>query len=265
MSRHDPIGPKAVILAGGRGTRLAEETDRLPKPLLEIGGQPILWHIMKLYEHHGINDFVICAGYKAPMVRQFFLDYARINSDLMVDFAAGTAEVLKPPPERWRVAVIDTGPDTQTGGRLKRIAPYVAGAPFFCATYGDSLTNVDVAASIAFHRAHGRPATMSVITPRGRFGKVEVEGGRILRYEEKSKTPDLRLNGGFFVLSPKVLDYIAGDDTVWEKEPLERLAREGELAAWNHDGYWQPMDTLQERRHLQTLWDQNQAPWKAWS
>ena len=252
------------MLAGGVGSRLVEETHAKPKPLLEIGGKPVLWHIMKLYEWHGITDFIICAGYRADMMKEYFAGYMLRNADIRVDTKTGAVHVLKKAPEAWQVSVVDTGLETETGGRLKRIAQYVAKDPYFCMTYGDSLVNVDVSGAIAFHRKHKKLATISIVEPRSRFGNVQVEGDLVRKYEEKSKDPMLRLNAGFFVLSPGVLDYIQNDRTVWEKGPLEKLAAQGNLAAWRHRGYWQPMDTLAEHRQLESMWRQGKAPWKVW-
>ena len=256
--------PTAVILAGGLGTRFGAETALRPKPLIEVGGRPVLWHIMKLYEHHGVQDFVICAGYKAEAVVQYFLTYRQRYGDVEIDLADGSTHVLRAPPERWRVRVVDTGPSTETGGRIKRIAPLVSQEDFFLLTYGDTLTDVDVAGSIAYHRAHGRLATMSVVSPRNRFGKVVIENGAVTEFREKQAESPLQLNAGFFVLSPRVLTYVDDDRSVWEQGPLECLAREQQLMAWRHDGFWQPMDTAVERDTLNRLWESGQALWKVW-
>jgi glucose-1-phosphate cytidylyltransferase len=255
---------KAVILAGGLGTRFGNETTSRPKPLIEIGGRPVLWHIMKLYEHHRVNDFVICAGYRAEALVDFFAGYRSRFGDVEIDLADGTLRLLRPPPENWRIQIIDTGLTTETGGRLKRIAPLVAGDELFLLTYGDTLTNVDVRGTIAFHREHGRLATVSVVSPRNRFGKVTIKDGIVTEFREKQSESPLQLSGGFFVLSPQVLKYIGADDTVWEQGPLERLAADRQLMAWQHDGFWQPMDTAVERDLLNRLWDSGQAPWKVW-
>lgn len=255
---------KAVILAGGLGTRFGDETANRPKPMIEIGGRPVLWHIMKLYEHHGVREFVICAGYRAEIVSEFFSRYRERYSDVEVDLSTGAVHVLRPPPETWRVSVIDTGPVTETGGRIKRIGPLIQSEELFLLTYGDTLTDVDVSGSIAYHRAHGRLATMSVVAPRNRFGKVVVEDGVITEFREKQAESPLQLNAGFFVLSPRVLSYIDGDATVWEQGPLERLAADGQLMAWRHNGFWQPMDTTIERDGLNRRWDNGDAPWKVW-
>jgi glucose-1-phosphate cytidylyltransferase len=255
---------KAVILAGGRGTRLAEETALRPKPMVEIGGRPILWHIMKIYAAHGITDFVICLGYKGWQIKEYFLNYLRHSSDIAVDLATGRVEVLRPVAEPWRVTLVDTGEDTMTGGRLARVAPHLAGEDAFCMTYGDGVADVDVTALVAFHRAHGRQATVTAVTPPGRFGALRREGSRVDAFLEKPPGDGGTINGGFFVLSPRVLDWIAGDATVWENEPLASLARDGELRAFDHRGFWQPMDTLRDREHLERLWAGGQAPWRVW-
>jgi glucose-1-phosphate cytidylyltransferase len=254
----------AVILAGGLGTRFIEETSTLPKPLIEIGGRPVLWHIMKLYAHHGMRDFVICAGYRAEAVVDFFAGYAERYGDVEVDLANGSVRLLRRPAEDWCVKVIDTGLATETGGRIRRIAAHVAEEPFFLLTYGDTLTDVDVGGTVAFHRAHGRLATMSVVRPRNRFGSVAIDGGVVTRYREKEPDGVLQLNAGFFVLSPRVLDYIEGDETVWERGPLERLAADRQLMAWMHEGFWQPMDTRAERDALDRMWQSGHPPWRVW-
>ncbi|MGG5809210.1 glucose-1-phosphate cytidylyltransferase [Falsiroseomonas sp. CW058] len=255
---------KAVILAGGRGTRLAEETALRPKPMVEIGGWPILWHIMKIYEAHGINEFVVCLGYKGWMIKEFFLNYRRHSSDISVDLGTGRVEVLRPAAEPWRVTLVDTGEDTMTGGRLKRVAPHLAGEDAFCMTYGDGVADVDVRALVAFHRAHGRLATVTAVAPPGRFGALDRRGDAVDAFTEKPPGDGGTINGGFFVLSPRVIDRVGGDSTVWEEEPLRGLAREGELRAFDHRGFWQPMDTLRDRDQLERLWAGGAAPWKVW-
>jgi glucose-1-phosphate cytidylyltransferase len=255
---------KAVILAGGRGTRLAEETALRPKPMVEIGGWPILWHIMKIYEAHGVNDFVVCLGYKGWMIKEYFLNYRRHSSDIQVDLGTGRVEVLRPAAEPWRVTLVDTGEDTMTGGRLKRIAPHLAGEDAFCMTYGDGVADVDIRAEIAFHRAHGRMATVTAVTPPGRFGALDRDGDQVNAFIEKPPGDGGTINGGFFVLHPRALDRIEGDATVWEQEPLQSLARDGELRAFDHRGFWQPMDTLRDRDQLERLWAGGAAPWKVW-
>lgn len=255
---------KAVILAGGRGTRLSEETGLRPKPMIEIGGRPILWHIMNIYAAHGVTDFIICLGYRGWQIKDYFLNYRRLSSDLTIDLATGTAEVLRPAAEPWRVTLIDTGEDTQTGGRLARVGHLLRDEKAFCLTYGDGVGDVDIAAGIAFHSAHGRLATVTAVVPPGRFGALERQGDRVAAFTEKPAGDGGMINGGFFVLSPKVLDRIAGDATVWEQEPLKGLAADGELMALDHHGFWQPMDTLRDRDRLQALWDGGRAPWKVW-
>ena len=255
---------KAVILAGGYGTRISEETALRPKPMIEIGNRPILWHIMKLYSHHGVNDFVILCGYRGYLIKEYFANYFLHMSDVTFDLAKNRMEVHQRYAEPWRVTLLDTGEATMTGGRLARARSYLTGEDAFCLTYGDGVGDIDITASIAFHREHGRLATMTATLPPGRFGAVDIEGTRVLSFKEKPKGDGGLINGGFFVLSPKVLDLVEGDHTVWEQEPLERLAREDQLRAWRHHGYWQPMDTLRDRNHLEQLWAGGQAPWKVW-
>jgi glucose-1-phosphate cytidylyltransferase len=255
---------KAVILAGGRGTRLAEETSLRPKPMVEIGGRPILWHIMKIYAAHGVTDFVICLGYKGWQIKEWFLNYRLHSSDIAIDLATGQVELLRPAAEPWRVTLVDTGEDTMTGGRLKRIAPHLAGEDDFCMTYGDGVADVDIAALIAFHRAHRRLATVTAVAPPGRFGALSRAGARVDAFTEKPPGDGGTINGGFFVLSPRVLDRIAGDATLWENEPLTTLAGDGELRAYDHRGFWQPMDTLRDREQLERLWAAGNAPWRVW-
>ena len=255
---------KAVILAGGRGTRLAEETSLRPKPMVEIGGRPILWHIMKIYAAHGVTEFVICLGYKGWMIKEFFLNYRAHASDLTVDLATGAVEVTRPAAEPWRVTLVDTGEESMTGGRLRRIAAHVAQDDAFCMTYGDGVGDVDIGALIAFHRAHGKQATVTAVTPPGRFGALARQGARVDAFMEKPPGDGGTINGGFFVLSPRVLDRIEGDATTWENEPLIGLAREGELMAFDHRGFWQPMDTLRDREQLERLWATGKAPWRVW-
>lgn len=255
---------KAVILAGGRGTRLSEETGLRPKPMVEIGGRPILWHIMKIYEANGITDFIVCLGYRGWQIKEFFLNYARLSSDLTVDLSKGTVDILRPAAEPWRVTLIDTGEETQTGGRLRAVGHLLQGEEAFCLTYGDGVGNVDIASSVAFHRSHGRAATVTAVVPPGRFGALERSGDSVTAFTEKPAGDGGMINGGFFVLNPQVLSRIAGEATVWEQEPLKGLARDGQLMAWEHHGFWQPMDTLRDRDHLQALWDGGRAPWKLW-
>lgn len=255
---------KAVILAGGLGTRISEETHLRPKPMVEIGGRPILWHIMKVYAHHGINDFVICCGYKGYLIKEYFANYFLHSSDVTFDLANNSVEVHERFAEPWRVTLVDTGENTMTGGRLKRVAPYLKNEERFCFTYGDGLSNVDIGALLAHHQEQGKIATLTAVWPPGRFGALKIEGHAVTSFHEKPKGDGLSVNGGFFVLTPKVFDYIAGDETIWEREPLESLAAAGELTAFAHRGFWQPMDTLRDKVHLEELWATGQAPWKAW-
>lgn len=253
---------KAVILAGGKGTRLMEETVSRPKPLVEIGGKPILWHIMKGYSAHGINEFVICLGYKGYLIKEYFANYFLHMSDVTVDVAKNSLEVHSNQSEPWIVRLIETGENTQTGGRLKRVARYLDGD--FCFTYGDGVGDIDVAASIAYHKQHGKLATVTATRPPARFGAMLMDGNRVQRFEEKPVGDGSWINGGFFVLNPKVIDYIDADETIWEREPIERLAGEGNLMAWHHPGFWHPMDTLRDRTYLEELWESGKAPWKRW-
>ncbi|HEY3021966.1 MAG TPA: glucose-1-phosphate cytidylyltransferase [Solirubrobacteraceae bacterium] len=255
---------KAVILAGGRGSRLSEETTERPKPMVEIGGKPILWHIMKLYSAHGVDDFVICLGYKGYLIKEYFANYALHTSDVTFDMARGSMEVHESTTEPWRVTLVDTGDETQTGGRLRRVAPYV-GDGAFCFTYGDGLSDVDINAVVDFHRREGRLATVTTAQPPGRYGALEIESERVLGFREKPRGDGGWINGGFFVLEPGVLDLIDGDQTVWEREPLERLATSGELSAYRHRGFWHAMDTMRDRAVLEELWRGGRAPWRAWA
>jgi glucose-1-phosphate cytidylyltransferase len=255
---------KAVILAGGLGSRLSEETTVRPKPMVEIGGKPILWHIMKIYAAHGVEDFVICLGYKGYVIKEYFANYQLHTCDVSFDLAQGQLEIHRSATEPWKVTLVDTGEDTMTGGRLKRVLPYV-GEEDFCFTYGDGLADIDVGALVAQHRARGALATVTAVQPAGRFGAVEIEGARVSSFEEKPRGDGAWLNGGFFVLSPGVGAYIAGDETVWEQEPLRALAHEGQLAPYLHEGFWQAMDTLRDRHVLEQLWDSGAAPWRVWS
>ncbi len=256
---------KAVILAGGLGTRLSEETTIKPKPMVEIGGKPILWHILKSYSVHGINDFVICCGYKGYIIKEFFANYFLHTSDVTFDMKSNQMEVHSHHAEPWRVTLVDTGDETQTGGRLKRVRKFIEDDAAFCLTYGDGLSNVDITASIAFHQQHGKLGTMTGVQPPGRFGAVELDGQRIVRFCEKPQGDGNWINGGFFVLSPKVIDYIPDDSTLWEKGPMERLAQDGQMDAFLHDGFWQPMDTLRDKFYLEDLWQRGNAPWKTWA
>lgn len=256
---------KAVILAGGLGTRLSEETIVRPKPMVEIGGRPILWHIMKSYSHFGINEFVVCLGYKGYMIKEYFANYFLHMSDVTFDMTANEMEVHSRYAEPWRVTLVDTGEDTATGGRLKRVESFVKDDEAFCFTYGDGLSDVDVAASVDFHRRHGKYATVTAVQPPGRYGAIECDGERVTRFVEKPRGDGGLINGGFFVLSPAAIDYIAGDDTAWEEAPLTSLAADGQMMAFEHHGFWQPMDTLRERKLLDELWIEGRAPWKRWA
>jgi glucose-1-phosphate cytidylyltransferase len=255
---------KAVILAGGLGTRISEETHLRPKPMIEIGGKPILWHILKMYSQHGVNDFIICCGYKGYIIKEYFQNYFLHMSDVTFDMTKNRMEVHREQAEPWRVTLVDTGEDTMTGGRLKRVGRYLRDEDAFCFTYGDGVSNVDITASIAFHRAHGRLATVTAVLPPGRFGVLSMKGDAVRGFVEKPRGEGGFINGGFFVLSPKVIDRIADDATSWEQEPMKGLAADGELRAFTHDGFWQPMDTLREKNLLEDLWASGKAPWKSW-
>lgn len=255
---------KAVILAGGQGSRLAEETELRPKPLVEVGGKPIIWHIMRIYAHHGIKDFVICAGHKGEMLKEYFVNLPLHHSDITVDMASGAIDYHHAPDIDWRVTIVDTGLETMTGGRIKRALPYLDPDDSFCLTYGDGVGDIDVASEISFHKRHGLMATMTVVTPPGRFGAVKLDDERIASFVEKPQGDRGAINGGFFVLEPSVIDLIGGDDTVWEEEPLRKLAQMGQLAAFRHKGFWHPMDTLRDRRALDEMWARGDAPWKLW-
>ncbi len=253
---------KVVILAGGLGTRLSEETVQRPKPMVEIGDRPILWHIMKIYSAHGLTDFVVCLGYKGYVIKEFFANYFLHTSNVTFDLAKNSMEVHERRSEPWRVTLVDTGDATQTGGRIKRVAEHLDDT--FCLTYGDGVGDIDIAASVAFHRAHGRKATITAVQPPGRFGALAVEDDRVVSFNEKPLGEGAWINGGFSVLSREVVDYIDGDDTFWEHAPLQRLAAEDQLRTWKHRGFWQPMDTLREKNQLQDLWSSGHAPWKVW-
>jgi glucose-1-phosphate cytidylyltransferase len=255
---------KAVILAGGLGSRISEETGVRPKPMIEIGSKPILWHIMKMYAAHGITDFVVCLGYKGYVIKEFFANYYLHSCDVTFDLARNAVEVHENKAEPWRVTLVDTGESTMTGGRLARVMDYVRGDTF-CLTYGDGVADVDVSALVAFHRDQGRMATVTAVQPPGRFGALEVAGARVTGFAEKPHGDGGWINGGFFVLAPEVERYLGGDDTIWERGPLEGLARDGELAVYQHDGFWQPMDTQRDMRQLQEMWESGDAPWTtAW-
>lgn len=256
---------KAVILAGGLGTRISEETHLKPKPMIEIGGKPILWHIMKLYSAHGVHEFVICCGYRGYLIKEYFANYFLHMSDVTFDMATNHMEVHQRKAEPWRVTLVDTGEDTMTGGRLKRVAEYVKQDPAFCFTYGDGVSDVDISALIDFHRSHGKWATVTAVRPPGRYGAIEHDGSRVTGFAEKPRGDGGLINGGFFVLSPDCLDLIGGDETSWEGDPLVQLAQMGQMMAFEHHGFWQPMDTLRDKNQLEALWESGQAPWKRWS
>jgi glucose-1-phosphate cytidylyltransferase len=254
---------KAIILAGGLGTRISEETHLKPKPMIEIGGKPILWHVLKIYAAHGITDFIICAGYKSYVIKEYFANYFLHQSDVTFDLKENRMEVHHHRAEPWRVTIADTGEATMTGGRLKRVREYL-GNETFCMTYGDGVGDVNITEAIALHRRSGRQATLTGVQPPGRFGALEVEGDLIRRFQEKPDGDGSWINGGFFVLEPSVIDHIADDTTLWEKQPLERLAQAGQLNLYRHPGFWQPMDTLRDKQHLEDLWASGKAPWKIW-
>jgi glucose-1-phosphate cytidylyltransferase len=255
---------KVVILAGGLGTRISEETHMRPKPMVEIGGKPILWHIMKTYSHYGLNDFIICCGFKGYVIKEYFANYFLHMSDVTFDMETNEMKVHQRKAEPWRVTLVDTGQDTMTGGRLKRVREYL-GDDDFCFTYGDGVSSVNIRKLIAFHEQNNTMATVTATQPPGRFGALDMENNRIRRFEEKPQGDGNWINGGYFVLSPKVIDCVEGDSTVWEKAPLEHLAQEGELSAFRHKGFWQPVDTMRDKNMLQDLWDTGEAPWKVWS
>jgi len=255
---------KAVILAGGLGTRIAEESDSKPKPMVEVGGRPLLWHIMKIYAHHGINDFVICLGYKGYVIKEFFFNYYRHMSDMRIDLRTGDHQILSNHAEDWRITLVDTGAETMTGGRLKRAAEHLDDETF-CLTYGDGLSNVDIGAELAFHRRHGKLATVLAVQPPGRFGVLNLDTSQnVSSFVEKPKDEIGWINGGFFVLEPAVIDYVEDDATSWEKAPLMNLASDGQLAGFQHSGFWQPCDTLRDKRELEALWHSGKAPWHVW-
>lgn len=254
---------KAVILAGGLGTRLSEETVLKPKPMVEIGGKPILWHILKIYSSHGIHDFVICAGYKGYVIKEYFANYFLHMSDITFDMKENRMEVHQRNAEPWRVTIVDTGDATMTGGRLKRVLPYL-GDETFCFTYGDGVSDINITESLAFHRKMGRLATVTAVQPPGRFGVLNIEQDLVRSFTEKPQGDGAYINGGFFVLEPGVGKYIDNDATIWERAPMERLAKEGEMACFHHHGFWQPMDTLRDKQHLEELWAKGNAPWRRW-
>ena len=253
---------KAVILAGGLGTRLSEETVLRPKPMVEIGGHPILWHIMKIYSHHGINDFVVCLGYKGYMIKEYFANYHLHMSDVTFDLSTGTAEIHQNTAEPWRVTLVDTGEQSMTGGRIKRIRNYVDGT--FCMTYGDGVSDVDITRLVEFHKKQKTYATVTAVQPPGRYGAIEMQDDKVTSFKEKPSGDGAWINGGFFVLEPEVFDYIAGDSIIWEAEPLESLSRDRQLSVYKHSGFWQSMDTLRDKNYLESLWNAGKAAWKIW-
>jgi glucose-1-phosphate cytidylyltransferase len=254
---------KTVILAGGLGTRLSEETSIRPKPMVEIGGKPMLWHILSIYSAYGHNDFAIALGYKGEVIKKYFMDFYPLNNNLFVDLESGQIEPRGGEHPKWHVCLVDTGDSTQTGGRIKRMRS-VIGNEAFMLTYGDGVANIDIAKLVKFHRAHGKLATVTAVRPPARFGRIELDGSRVVSFSEKPQTSEGWINGGFFVLEPGVFDYIDGDDTAWEKGPMQRLAEDGELFAYQHEGFWQPMDTLRDRTLLNDMWEEGRAPWKTW-
>lgn len=255
---------KAVILAGGLGTRISEETHLKPKPMIEVGGKPLLWHIMKIYSAHGIYDFIICCGYKGYIIKEYFANYFLHMSDVTFDMRHNNMEIHQQNAEPWRVTLVDTGENTMTGGRLKRVRDYVKDESAFCFTYGDGVANIDISAEIAFHQSHGKLATVVAVQPPGRYGALDIKDALVSEFVEKPRGDGGLINGGFFVLSPECIDLINNDQTSWEWEPLQALAARGELAAFEHTGFWQPMDTLREKNLLESLWESNEAPWKVW-
>ncbi|WP_171102160.1 glucose-1-phosphate cytidylyltransferase [Ruegeria sp. HKCCD7255] len=255
---------KCVILAGGLGTRLAEETVRIPKPMVEIGGRPILWHIMKIYAAHGITDFIVCLGYKGYVIKEYFANYVLHMSDVSVDLSTGEIELSHSASEPWRVTMIDTGANSMTGGRLRRVLPLLKDEEAFCLTYGDGVGDVDISSLIAFHKAHGKRATVTAVPPPRRFGQLITQGDKVMDFSEKPLGDGGLINGGFFVLSPEVGEYLEGDRTIWEQGPLQKLAEDDHLRGYAHPGFWQPMDTIREREELEELWDSGKAPWKIW-
>ncbi|UOE90536.1 glucose-1-phosphate cytidylyltransferase [Vibrio splendidus] len=255
---------KAVILAGGLGTRLSEETSTRPKPMVEIGGKPILWHIMKQYSEHGITDFIICCGYKGYVIKEYFANYFLHMSDVTFDMKENKMEVHQKRAEPWTVTLVDTGDSSMTGGRLGRVRKYIEHEDAFCFTYGDGVSDIDITESITFHKKHGKQATLTATFPPGRFGALDISAGKVNSFKEKPRGDGAMINGGFFVLSPQVLEHINSDSTVWEQEPLKKLAENDELMAYEHHGFWQPMDTLRDKIYLEELWNSNQAPWKIW-
>ncbi|WLH31675.1 MULTISPECIES: glucose-1-phosphate cytidylyltransferase [Pseudomonas] len=256
---------KAVILAGGLGTRLSEETSLRPKPMVEIGGKPILWHIMKMYSAHGINDFIICCGYKGYVIKEYFANYFLHMSDVTFNMRDNTMKVHDQRAEDWNITLVDTGDESMTGGRLRRVADYVKDEEAFCFTYGDGVSDINISATLDFHKSHGKAATLTATYPPGRFGALDIQQGQVMNFKEKPKGDGALINGGFFVLKPEVLQYLKDDSTTWEQEPLMNLAAEGQLMAYEHPGFWQPMDTLRDKHYLEELWQSGKAPWKTWA
>ena len=256
---------KVVILAGGLGTRISEETDNIPKPMIQIGSKPILWHIMKIYSDHGINDFIICCGYKGYVIKEYFSNYFLHMSDVTFCMKSNKMKVHHKRSEPWTITLVDTGEETMTGGRIKRIEQFVKDEDCFCLTYGDGVSNINITKLIKYHKQKDTLATLTAVYPPGRFGALDIHGGKVRTFEEKPKGDGSRINGGFFVLSPKVISLIEDDSTVWEQKPMESLAKSGEMSAFEHDGFWQPMDTLRDKNYLEELWQSNTAPWKTWS
>ncbi len=255
---------KCVILAGGLGTRISEETVTRPKPMIEIGGRPILWHIMKIYSGHGINDFVVCCGYKGYMIKEYFANYFLHMSDVTFDMKNNDMQIHRRNAEPWKVTLVDTGDETMTGGRLRRVKSHVEDEEAFCFTYGDGVADIDIEALVAFHRAHGKKATVTAVQPPGRYGALDMDGANVLGFSEKPRGDGAWINGGFFVLSPECIDLVDDDSTPWEGKPLSTIAASGQLEAYKHTGFWQPMDTLRDKNHLEQLWDSGEAPWKSW-
>jgi glucose-1-phosphate cytidylyltransferase len=256
---------KCVILAGGKGTRISEETIQRPKPMIEIGGRPILWHIMKMYAHFGVSDFIVCCGYKGNVIKEYFTNYSLYMSDVTFDMSNNTVHVHRRNAEPWKVTLIDTGEETMTGGRLKRVAHHLENESSFCFTYGDGVADIDIARLIEYHRTHGKLATVTAVQPPGRYGVLQLDGSRVTGFTEKPKGDGAWINGGFFVLSPRCLDRIAGDDAAWESAPLMQITESGELHAFRHSGFWHPLDTLRDKNYLEALWQGGAAPWKVWS
>ena len=256
---------KAVILAGGLGTRISEETSSRPKPMVEIGGKPVLWHIMKTYSHYGVNDFIICCGYKGYVIKEYFANYFLHTSDITFDIQQNKMSIHQQHAEPWKVTLVDTGEDTMTGGRIKRIHDYVKDEEIFCLTYGDGVSNVNIKKLIDFHKSEKVLATLTAVIPPGRFGALEIKDSRVNQFKEKPQGDGALINGGFFVLSPKIMEYLKDDETIWEREPLEKIAKEHNLAAYVHEGFWQPMDTQRDKNYLEELWQSGKAPWKIWS